>query len=229
MPDSFPNETEARPNDTLNLLVAKVVRLLREGAGGGGGGGGDASAANQTTEIARLDSILAKILAAPSTEAKQDIEITALAAILAKIIAAPATEAKQDLMNVVLGVPTGAGVVTDANGTIHQYLRGLVAMAEAGTLVKQGGGALQDWSGDITAGGTSQEIIVATAARKYILVQNISDEALYLNFGAAATVDDDSMKLLTGGSYENPPNFCPTGTVNIIGATTGSKFVVKEG
>lgn len=40
-------------------------------SGGGGGGGGDASAANQVTEIARLDSILAKMLAAPATEAKQ--------------------------------------------------------------------------------------------------------------------------------------------------------------
>jgi hypothetical protein len=50
-----------------------------------------------------LSQILAKIIAAPATEAKQDTLIghvdgveSALAAILAKIIAAPATEAKQD-------------------------------------------------------------------------------------------------------------------------------------
>lgn len=50
-----------------------------------------------------LAAILAKIVAAPSTEAKQDTIIghvdgiePALASILAKIIAAPATEAKQD-------------------------------------------------------------------------------------------------------------------------------------
>lgn len=42
--------------------------------------------------------ILAKIIAAPATEAKQDTMITSLASILAKIIAAPATEAKQDTM-----------------------------------------------------------------------------------------------------------------------------------
>lgn len=77
---------------------------------------GLATSANQTTEIAGLASILAKIIAAPATEAKQDTQITAeqailakitadpatqttLAAILAKIIAAPATEAKQDTGN----------------------------------------------------------------------------------------------------------------------------------
>lgn len=53
--------------------------------------------------IAKLAEILAKLIAAPATEAKQDTLIakdfatqTTLAAILAKIIAAPATEAKQD-------------------------------------------------------------------------------------------------------------------------------------
>lgn len=82
-------------------------------------------AATQTT----LAAVLAKIIAAPSTEAKQDAIVTALgllgtqttsaailaklsadpatqttlAAILAKIIAAPATEAKQDTANTALG------------------------------------------------------------------------------------------------------------------------------
>ena len=49
-----------------------------------------------------LDAILAKIIAAPATEAKQDNVITELGNILAKIIAAPATEAKQDIMEVSL-------------------------------------------------------------------------------------------------------------------------------
>jgi hypothetical protein len=37
-------------------------------SGSSGGGGGDASASNQATEIARLDSILAKLPATPATE-----------------------------------------------------------------------------------------------------------------------------------------------------------------
>jgi hypothetical protein len=60
-----------------------------------------AAPATQTTSA----SILAKIIAAPATEAKQDTLIakdfatqTTLAALLAKVIAAPATEAKQDTL-----------------------------------------------------------------------------------------------------------------------------------
>ena len=60
-----------------------------------------ADAATQTT----LTAVLAKIIAAPATEAKQDTlnakdfaTQTTLAAVLAKIIAAPATEAKQDTL-----------------------------------------------------------------------------------------------------------------------------------
>jgi hypothetical protein len=53
---------------------------------------GFATSANQTTEIASLASILAKLSADPATQ-------TTLAAILAKLLAAPATEAKQDTGN----------------------------------------------------------------------------------------------------------------------------------
>lgn len=74
---------------------------------------GRGAASVDTTGIQnRLDSILAKLLVAPATEAKQDSAISfltsisledfatqaTLADILAKIIAAPATEAKQDDM-----------------------------------------------------------------------------------------------------------------------------------
>lgn len=57
---------------------------------------GFATAANQTTELSSLASILAKLSADPSTE-------TTLAAILAKIIAAPATSAKQDALAALIG------------------------------------------------------------------------------------------------------------------------------
>lgn len=39
-----------------------------------------------------------------------------------------ATSAKQDTTNAALGATTGAAVSTDANGTIQQYLRGLVVL-----------------------------------------------------------------------------------------------------
>lgn len=77
-----------------------------------------ATAAGQATIIGHVDGIEA-----------------ALASILAKIIAAPATEAKQDTLighvdglEAVLGTTAGAAVITDANGTAQQYLRGLIVL-----------------------------------------------------------------------------------------------------
>lgn len=50
-----------------------------------GAGGGDASASNQSTQITAEQAILAKIIAAPATEAKQDSIITKLTAGAASI------------------------------------------------------------------------------------------------------------------------------------------------
>lgn len=94
---------------------------------------GGATEAKQDTQITAEQAILAKLSADPATQ-------TTLAALLAKILAAPSTEAKQDTGNTslasiltsvdglegVLGTTAGAAVVTDANGTVQQYLRGLI-------------------------------------------------------------------------------------------------------
>jgi hypothetical protein len=63
------------------------------GGGGGGTGGGDASAANQTTEIARLDSLVTAI-ASQSTATKQDAALTELQALVV-VIANQSTAANQ--------------------------------------------------------------------------------------------------------------------------------------
>lgn len=70
-------------------------------------GGGDASAANQATEIAALASI--------------DGHVDGLETLVAAVSAT-------------LGDTSGAAVTTDANGTIQQYLRGLIKQWIAGTL-----------------------------------------------------------------------------------------------
>lgn len=59
-------------------LVDPATGAPYAATGGGGGGGGDASAANQATQITAEQAILAKLIAAPATEAKQDTQITAL-------------------------------------------------------------------------------------------------------------------------------------------------------
>jgi len=90
-------------------------------------------------------------------------------------------------------------------------------------------GALTDGSGSLAAGSVSQQIFAANANRKYLTVQNISAIDLYVNIGAAATIDSNSVKLLPNGSVTFETNFIPTSNVTIIGTALGAKFVAKEG
>lgn len=77
----------------------------------------------------------------------------------------------------------------------------------------------------ITAGGTAQEALTAEPYRKYLLVQNNSDEALWINFQDEAD-EDVGIKIAAGGSgeweYETMPQI--VNAMSIFGATTGSKF-----
>lgn len=110
------------------------------------GGAGTTSAAVQRVTLASDDpavtslaAVLAKIIAAPATEAKQDAQLTLLAAlanyldgvesgqasILAKIIAAPATEAKQDAQ--VTQLTAIAGYVDGLEGALASILAKIIA------------------------------------------------------------------------------------------------------
>lgn len=87
-----------------------------------------------------------------------------------------------------------------------------------------------DGSGTITAGGTSQTVFAANPGRRYLEIQNVSDETMYINFGAAASASSASFMIAAnGGAYINASNYCPKGTVTIISATTGKRFVAKSG
>lgn len=86
-----------------------------------------------------------------------------------------------------------------------------------------------DGSTTITAGGTSQVVFAANSNRRYFEFQNISDTDMYINFGAAAVADSNSFKIAAGGGYVNASNYCPKGSITVICATTGKKFVSKQG
>lgn len=135
---------------------------------------GVATAANQTTLIGHVDGIEAS-----------------LASILAKIIAAPATEAKQDALIALYTLPAGT-----------------------------------DRSGSITTGGTAQQLAAANAARKSLVVQNISDADLWINEigGTAAADTAGSWKVTAGSAFAVSTNRA----ISIIGATTGKKFTATE-
>lgn len=116
------------PYDNSNFSGMQVILIdpatgeMVSPATSGGETVGGATAAKQDTGNTTLASILAKIIAAPATEAS-------LAAVLAKIIAAPATEAKQDTGNTSLS-RIAAGY-TSANITTSTT-----------TVVKSGAGGL---------------------------------------------------------------------------------------
>src|SRR3954453_5592796 len=77
-----------------------------------------------------------------------------------------------------------------------------------------------DGSGSIASGGTSQQLFAANTGRTWFLVQNVSAAVLYVNLGAAATADSNSIKLNPNVTYESPAQFCPSGIITIIGGTT---------
>jgi hypothetical protein len=86
-----------------------------------------------------------------------------------------------------------------------------------------------DGGGTIATGGVSQTVFAANPNRRYLFIQNHSVETLQINFGAAASAGNTSYFIVAGGAYESPPNYVPTTSVTIIGATTGSAFTAKQG
>lgn len=108
--------------------------------------------------------------------------------------------------------------------------QGRVRTVTEGELDVVAQGALVDRSDTITAGGTSQEFAAANADRQYLLVQNISDAAMWLDFGADPVADAAGSIYLApnGGHFESASSFCPTDSVNVLCATTGKAVTVKE-
>lgn len=98
-------------------------------------------------------------------------------------------------------------------------------------------GTWTDRSATVTLGGTSQQLAATNSVRRYLLIQNISSTDLWINFGTAAVADSPSVLIRAastdgagdGGVLVFESAFVPTAACNIIGATTGKKFVAKEG
>lgn len=85
-------------------------------------------------------------------------------------------------------------------------------------------------SSTITAGGTAQDAAAANSNRAWLLVQNPATETepLYVDFGADAAVDGTDLTLAPGAAVVLDIH-CPTGRISVNAATTGHKFIVKEG
>lgn len=73
---------------------------------------------------------------------------------------------------------------------------------------------------------TSTSIIAALTTRKALSIQNISDTAVHISLDGTAAAVTDFLLVASGGSWENPAHWCPTGEVFAIHAGTGTKNVV---
>lgn len=144
--------------------------------------------ATQTTVAA----ILAKLIAAPATEAKQDTGNTALANILAKLIAAPATEAKQDAAAILSGAVNETAPASDTassglNGRLQriaQRLTSLIALLPASLGAKAGSASLS------VVPASDAVTTVRTAGRNHETVAASQTDQMLGATGAAGDVLD---------------------------------------
>jgi len=184
-------------------------------------GGGDATAANQVTEIARLDSILAKILTAPSTEAKQDTLQTAIN-LLAKLT---------DTQPVSLAsLPSITGTVTANAGT--NLNTSLLALETTQQSIKTAVEKIDD----AISGSEMQVDIVASlpAGTNYIGKTRLTDgttdaEVLPLagfNAQAVAIMDASGNQITSFGSPSTPLFKGSTASFRTLGraGTAGQKI-----
>jgi hypothetical protein len=90
-------------------------------------------------------------------------------------------------------------------------------------------GTLTNRSTTITAGGTSQQVAAANTSRNYLLIQNISDTAMYVGIGYTPTTTTGLLLSASGGGIVFETSFIPTQAINVLCATTGKAFVAWEG
>jgi hypothetical protein len=174
-------------------------------SGGGGGGGGPVTIADgaDVTQGAKADAA-----------ATSDTGTFSIVALFKRLLGKFTTQFPAAL--------TGSGnfkvAIEESAATLSVGLTALTYTA-ASTL-------------SITSGGTSQEVFAANASRKALLIINISSEVLWVAFGGAATADTPSIPLQPNNAgildFPNPGGGIVTQQVQIIGATTGSKFVALQ-
>ena len=96
-----------------------------------------------------------------------------------------------------LGIKTGAAVITDADGTIQQYLRGLIKLfitagsAFVSSLVAPNANEVHGTSGAIT-GTTATQVIPAQGASQKIYVTSLLVTNSHATVGTLVTIQDDA-------------------------------------
>lgn len=110
--NDFPQDTNPYPDDTLNLLSAKIARILKDGGGGGGGGLTDEEL--RATPVPVSGTISSSPVGAPNYANGQVAASTSAATLLA----ARATRRSAMFVNMdaAITVYIGAATVSASNG-----------------------------------------------------------------------------------------------------------------
>lgn len=87
---------------------------------------------------------------------------------------------------------------------------------------------LTDRSGTITAGGAAQTAAAANPARRYLILQNVSDTIMHFNFGVTAVASQPSLLLAVGATVVFAGPIVPTALLSVIGPATGKGYTCKE-
>jgi hypothetical protein len=89
-------------------------------------------------------------------------------------------------------------------------------------------GQAASFGGEIIAAGVSQEIVGENPNRKYLLVQNTSNQDMYVGIGVNPVVEGGLLLPKNGGSLICDL-FIPTQAINIYGDTEGKTYMCLEG
>ena len=114
-------------------------------------------------------------------------------------------------------------LIIGADGTVRDLVNEGVKTESSSSSI-----SYTDRSGDTGTASTSSEIAPENSSRKVLLFQNISDSTIYINFGAVATIDSDSIKIESGSMLSMTDSGAPSGSVNVICSSASKKFVCKE-
>jgi hypothetical protein len=145
--------------------------------------------------------------------------------LLAKIPALVSGRIPVDGSGVTQPVSLAAAPTTPVTGTFWQTTQpvsgSVTALSSTGTITTR--------SSTITTGGTSQQVAASNSSRKYFVIQNISDTAMYLGVGYTPTTTTGLLLSANGGGMIFETSFIPTQAINVLCATTGKAFVAWEG
>ena len=187
---------------------------------------------------AKQDVVAARLLNGGDSAAKL------LADILAKILAAPATEAKQDDVISGIGATDDALVDAGAVGSVSAKMRRLTTDLDAAVTALQ---IMDDWDeGDRckvnlnklataneggkgeSVGSSSTSVLSANASRVAATFVNDSDEKIYLCLKATAALSTGIPLNANGGSFEINQTNLYTGEVTAICASGSKTLCVTE-